>query len=151
MSIFYHLAWQSYCSNPPNPANKKWSSDHWQNAKQGSNSVPCGVKKEMVKCRPVVFSGLFPQGLHHMAVEKKASKGVKRKGGRAVQWSCENKMSRVKPPKLKGNVKCTTHSGLVYLKSQAVLINVFIITSGSLNNVMCFFFLLSFFLPFSFL
>lgn len=41
-------------------------------------------KKWLSAGLPVVFSGLLPQGLHHMVVETKPQKG-QRKGGRALQ------------------------------------------------------------------
>lgn len=92
-------------------------------------------KKWLSAGLPVVFSGLFPQGLHHMVVEKKAPKGAKKKGDGRYNEAAKTKRLESKPIKLKGNVKCTTHSEVDYFKSRAALINLFIIIFVSLNNV----------------
>lgn len=92
----------------------------------------------MVECRPVVFSRLFPQGLLHMVSErgeKSPGEGGKEQGGREA---AKTKLLQSTLSKLKGNAEHTAHSGVVCLKSQTALINVFIFIANSMINLLFF-------------
>lgn len=102
------------------------------------------LKKEgTVECRPVVFSGLFPRGLLHMVSERgEKSPG---EGGKEQGEAAKTKLLQSTLSKLKGNAERTAHSGVVCLKSQTALINVFIFIANSMINLLLFFFHSSFF------
>lgn len=111
------------------------------------------LKKEgTVECRPVVFSGLFPRGLLHMVSErggKKAlEKGVKNKGAESFSEAAKTKLLQSTLSKLKGNAEHTAHSGVVCLKSQTALINVFIFIANSMINLLFFLPAILLFFPF---
>lgn len=68
------------------------------------------------------------------------------RGSRAAAKAAKTKLLQSTLSKLKGNAEHTTHSGVVCLKSQTALINVFIFIANSMINLLFFFTT-----PFSFL
>ncbi len=70
--------------------------------------------------------------------EKALEKGVKNKGAESFSEAAKTKLLQSTLSKLKGNAEHTTHSGVVCLKSQTALINVFIFIANSMNNLLFF-------------
>lgn len=121
---------------------QKWSRTTGRTHNKGAIYSHMVLKKEgTVECRPVVFSGLFLWGLLHMVSErwKKApEKGVKNKGAESFSEAAKTTFLQSTLSKLKGNAEHTAHSGVVCLKSQTALINVFIFIANSMINLLFF-------------
>lgn len=84
-----------------------------------------------VECRPVVF---FTEAVLHMVSE--GEKGGQEKGVEGCCEAAKTKLLQSTLSKLKGNAERTTHSGVVCLKSQTALINVFIFIANSMINLL---------------